>query len=312
MLKVCKLVYQTAFAHANAYTGCTDTACATGVPISTVPSIASSWYSRTHVTTAPWQTSVTKPATGCATVTMTDGTDNFCYCADGMIKGLQLGISSTTSTTACSGAMPTGFKSVPMPGKSSPKWANPPTDDACKSGKVLDASCWEKLDMSNYVTAWWNTFNTTCEGQPFSECFYYSATKYSPSKCSILNSNPACALPKWDDFEDQWNGIRNFYVAVSLSYSSKIINFTADYTQWNIWKVNQFFLNYYTAIGLAQTTATDRLGGIVTLIDPIKKTNVGLNDVLTALSTGLAFLGPSNVVVKLFLVAVTQTAAVSK
>ncbi|KAF4628775.1 hypothetical protein G7Y89_g9378 [Cudoniella acicularis] len=79
-------------------------------------------------------------------------------------------------------------------------------------------------------------------------------------------------LRNWSDFKNQWNGIRNFYVA------------------WNIFNINAFYSNYYNAISDASQIATDNLGTIITIIDPVQDTNVFANDLLTALSVGLAFI----------------------
>ena len=55
--------------------------------------------------------------------------------------------------------------------------------------------------------------------------------------------------------------------------------------------VNQFFLSWWTAVGDAASTASDNVGEIVQLLDPLSSTNTVLDDVLITL-TGIFSLVP--------------------
>ena len=59
---------------------------------------------------------------------------------------------------------------------------------------------------------------------------------------------------------------------------------------WNIWNLNGLFSNYYQAIFNAQSTVTNELQNIIDTIDPVQTVNAALNDILTALTVGLAFI----------------------
>lgn len=74
-----------------------------------------------------------------------------------------------------------------------------------------------------------------------------------------------------------------------------------------------FFLNYYGAIGDASAIASDMVGTIISITDPPKKQNVGLNILLTALSTGLAFIpGPEAYLGKALVIGAQQAPGVAK
>ena len=90
----------------------------------------------------------------------------------------------------------------------------------CTDGSSPDASCFNALDLPDYIMHWWTANEASCRQQEFAACFYASATKYAPSDCSQINNDAACTQPTWSDFSGSDNGIQNFYVA------------------WNIWSVD--------------------------------------------------------------------------
>jgi hypothetical protein len=129
-------------------------------------------------------------------------------------------------TTACSTSgfsLPTDYVEVPEITETAKElWAQPPADDVagnCTTGEVLDMRCWEAMDMDEYVKWWWGAFNGTCEGKAFAQCFYIAMTPFSNVDCSIFDLNSPCAgsVPEYNYFQDKWNGVRNYYVAVSHS-----------------------------------------------------------------------------------------------
>lgn len=206
----------------------TDTICVGGrFPISTNANAASS-YAALVSSLVP----VSVPDSGCAIGTKHDGSnEGYCTCAgSGKASASSvstiLAYSSGNLTTVCNtGAVsvPTNYVEVPEiktePSDAQhPIWADAPSDAVagnCTQADILDARCWEALQMDAYVKWWWGAFNGSCEGTQFAQCFYKLMTPYSPSDCSILAVDAPCKQPAWIDFKDQWNGVRNAYVAVS-------------------------------------------------------------------------------------------------
>jgi hypothetical protein len=153
-------------------------------------------------------------------------------------------------------------------GTYAPDWTVDPTGP-CADPSHPDASCWDTLNMAGFVDWWWGEYEHLCAGAGFGDCFYDKQTPYSPALCSQLNSNPACTQPKWDDFKNKtWNAARTFYTA------------------WNIWNMNGFYHDYYTTIGDSSSIASDSIGKIAGIIDPVKASiliRILLNFVLTLL-----------------------------
>ena len=58
----------------------------------------------------------------------------------------------------------------------------------------------------------------------------------------------------------------------------------------NIWAINNFFTSRYFAMQLAMQQASQDIADMGLTIDPDQKTNFVLDDILTALTIGLAFL----------------------
>ena len=206
----------------------TDTVCVgSRFPISTNSKIASS-----EAAIVSSLVPVAVPDQGCAIGTKHDGSNQgYCTCAGSGSASASsvstiLAYSSGNLTTVCNtgaGSVPTNYVEVPEIKTEDitaqhPIWANSPTDAVagnCTSADILDARCWEALNMDDYVKWWWGAFNSTCEGTQFAECFYKVMTPYSPSDCSILAVDGPCRQPAWADFKNNWNGVRNAYVAVS-------------------------------------------------------------------------------------------------
>ncbi|KAL2045209.1 hypothetical protein N7G274_002291 [Stereocaulon virgatum] len=107
----------------------------------------------------------------------------------------------------------------------------------------------------------------------FAECYYANAVSgYSPWACDKINANAECKQPVWADFKNMWNGQGHFYVA------------------WTIWNLNSLFSNYYQAIFNAQGTVATQISSIINIINPVKPADTTIEDILTALSVGLAFI----------------------
>ncbi|KAI9845506.1 MAG: hypothetical protein M1837_004845 [Sclerophora amabilis] len=61
------------------------------------------------------------------------------------------------------------------------------------------------------------------------------------------------------------------------------------YVVYNIYKINRFFTTWFYATLFAKSQASDSITNIIQTINPPEKTNVLLNDILSALIAGLAF-----------------------
>lgn len=82
---------------------------------------------------------------------------------------------------------------------------------------------------------------------------------------------------------------------------------------WNIWNLNGLFANYYQAIFNAQSTVTNELQTIIDTIDPVQTVNAALDDILTALTVGLAFIpGFGGALIKGIIIAAQQAPGVAK
>lgn len=84
----------------------------------------------------------------------------------------------------------------------------------CTNGAVPDASCFNALDLPDYIMNWYKGAN--CGSVGFADCFYAQKTKYAPSKCDQLNGDAACTEPVWNDFSGNFNGPEDFYVAWNI------------------------------------------------------------------------------------------------
>jgi hypothetical protein len=61
--------------------------------------------------------------------------------------------------------------------------------------------------------------------------------------------------------------------------------------------MNYWFINWWTAVSTAQITASEYISNITDIINPVKTTNVALNNILAAFSVGLSFIpGPESVI----------------
>ena len=149
-----------------------------------------------------------------------------------------------------------------------------PSDCSDPAGIVpLNPQCWTALNISQHIMDWSATHNTTCQsGTPFASCFL-RVLDMGQEDCIDITIG-TCPTPSWIQFKKNNISVEDFYVA------------------YNIYSVYTFFNGYYTAIGNARSAATDSIGAIVALLDPPKKTNGLLNDLLTALSVGISFLAP--------------------
>ncbi|CAD6582637.1 MAG: hypothetical protein ASARMPREDX12_000995 [Alectoria sarmentosa] len=85
--------------------------------------------------------------------------------------------------------------------------------------------------------------------------------------------------------------------------------------------INSFFTNWYTALQYATSQAALTVTPIITLVDPPSNTNMALNDVLTALTAGLAIIaapeigpaldGAAGAVASIFSAAIQQAPGVA-
>ncbi|KAK0512349.1 hypothetical protein JMJ35_005477 [Cladonia borealis] len=130
----------------------------------------------------------------------------------------------------------------------------------------INPSCWNTLDMSQYTYNWWTSNEDICgTTSSFSACFW---DRYGLSSIDCTGIQPStCVFPTNTNFTTQ-----DYYIA------------------YNIFGINQVFNSYWQGMGNANSIAAENIGAIVQLLDPPKKTNVHLNEVLLALGTALQFL----------------------
>ena len=130
----------------------------------------------------------------------------------------------------------------------------------------IDPSCWVTLDMSQYTYDWWTNNEIICGTHSnFSACFW---DRHGLSSIDCTGIQPStCVFPTNTNFTAQ-----DYYIA------------------YNIFGINQVFNSYWQGIGNANAIAAENIGTMVQLLNPPKKTNVHLNEVLIALGTGLQFL----------------------
>ena len=120
--------------------------------------------------------------------------------------------------------------------------------------------------MSQYTYNWWKNNQKICGASSnFSTCFW---DRHGLSSIDCTGIQPStCIFPTSMNFTAQ-----DYYIA------------------YNIYGINQVFNSYWQGMENANTIAAESIGAIVQLIDPPKKTNVHLNEVLLALATSLQFL----------------------
>lgn len=153
-----------------------------------------------------------------------------------------------------------------------------------------DPSCWDTLNMTQYTHDWWTNNQELCgTNASFSSCFW---ERHGLASIDCTGIQPStCVFPTSAKFTAQ-----DYYLA------------------YNIYGINQVFNSYWQGMGNANTLAAESIGAIVQLIDPPKKTNVHLNEVLLALATSLQFLNMLSVagLVKGIVVANQQSPQVFK
>ena len=144
--------------------------------------------------------------------------------------------------------------------------------------------------MSQYTYNWWKNNKEICgTTSNFSACFW---DRHGLSSIDCTGIQPStCIFPTSTNFTAQ-----DYYIA------------------YNIYGINQVFNSYWQGMENANTLAVESIGAIVQLIDPPRKTNVHLNEVLLALATSLQFLNVVSVagLVKGIIVANQQSPQVFK
>lgn len=158
----------------------------------------------------------------------------------------------------------------------------PRQTDCTVLNQGFDPSCWSVLGLSKYLDNWnkttpvctANNGNGCCNpDELWSNCFIRLATNgLRTDDCSIINK--ACASePTYA--EEQVTSViapEVYYIVHSIYY------------------MNDFFTSWYDALDSASISALFVAQPIINEIDPEQKSRFGLNDLLTALTVGLAFL----------------------
>ncbi|KAI9696925.1 MAG: hypothetical protein M1820_008000 [Bogoriella megaspora] len=258
-----------------------------------VPSFASP--ARSFGTTIPTKTQGVHPRDGTPSPEPTpycipfqdpdNGVEGYCQCTDDNSYSFANGSNVCPYTSPGPAALSVTSVSSSLPPT--------PPDPRCTDGAQPDETCFNSLDLPDYIQNWWDENQNDCDDDTgFADCWYAKKTKYAPSKCNQLNTDPACEQPKWNDFKDlKENSIQDFYVS------------------WNIWNTQGFFLDLYNGIGGADQTVQDGLSAIVTLLDPPQETGPpkALEYVLDALSFGLSLYSEGSILTKALLRSAPQT-----
>jgi hypothetical protein len=131
--------------------------------------------------------------------------------------------------------------------------------------------------MDGFLQWWWGEYESTCNKTSayhgFGDCFVNIMTDIGPSNCSIIDAHETCKSPSSGIFEKYpWNYVRIFYAT------------------WSVFNINGFFSDYHSTIGGVSSIASGSIANIAKIVQPADNTNVELNDVLSVLSFGLAFL----------------------
>ena len=144
--------------------------------------------------------------------------------------------------------------------------------------------------MTKYTQDWWAKNSADCTGVGFSTCFF---GKHGLGTRDCTGIKPQfCPVP---DFAAN-SSAQDFYIF------------------YNIYAINEVFNSLWTAVGNANGLAADSVGAIVKLLNPTKPPqNLLLNDLLTALSAGLALIpGSASEIVNLVVHAAQQAPGVVK
>ena len=154
----------------------------------------------------------------------------------------------------------------------------------------IASSCWDTLGMTQYTQDWWTKNSAACAGLGFSTCFL-ELHNLGTRDCTGIKPG-ACPVP-----DAPKNGsAQDFYIL------------------YNIYSINQVFNSLYTAVGNANTLASESIGAIIELLNPTRPPkNLLLNDLLTALSAGLALIpGAESGIINLVVHAAQQAPGVVK
>jgi hypothetical protein len=159
--------------------------------------------------------------------------------------------------------------------------------EPCNNPSVsgVDPSCWDTLGMTQYTQTWYAAHKDICDTPSnFSSCFW-EIQALSSMDCTAIEPS-ACSFPMSKNFT-----AKDFYIA------------------YNIYGINQVFNSYWRGMGNANGLAAERVGAIVELLDPPKRSSVLVNEILIALAAGLQFLNVLSVagVIKAIVVANQQS-----
>ncbi|KAI9852206.1 MAG: hypothetical protein M1838_001443 [Thelocarpon superellum] len=131
----------------------------------------------------------------------------------------------------------------------------------------VNASCWNDLNMTVWVQKWY-AMHTCDSDEGFAACFL-RINGMGSVNCTALNQQSCGSwLAEFVPNRDP----EIFYVLT------------------NIYGINNFFNSWYLATNFAATHAGTKIRKIVALLDPPKKKGVLLQDLITALLVGLAFI----------------------
>ena len=163
---------------------------------------------------------------------------------------------------------------------------------------ALDSVCWTTLNLTQWIIHWSKTTGT-CEDddedqcclvrEVWSTCFLRIYQAGSGSNCTQINSNTYSFTPDLTSNVNKNASAEVHYIIQNIYGRLHPMACNRCLTQSPA--INNLFTTLYFAMELAAQQASQSIPGIIETVDPLRKTNVFLNDILTVLTVGLAFVG---------------------
>ncbi|KAI9711439.1 MAG: hypothetical protein M1812_007184 [Candelaria pacifica] len=156
----------------------------------------------------------------------------------------------------------------------------------CTNGGEYDPLCWDALDLTSWLNEWYSTTPICAATPPIDNRFCRLSEEAwtttflriaqggkGGTGCLLLNS--CTNTPSWADLRTDLNETE------TARY---------QYVRYAIYSLNFFFTSWHGAMFEALVEAQGLVENIVLTVDPPRTQHVGLSNILTSVSAGLAFL----------------------
>lgn len=136
--------------------------------------------------------------------------------------------------------------------------------------------CWEVLNVTGYLNDWvaFNQKKCDSENMGFADCFLYLEVG-AGANCTSFTGRSSCSYPDSKAFVGHTNGAQAYYVA------------------YNIWNIQNWFFNYYLAVGGANGLAADNVNTIARTLNVPLPRSFPIMDLLAGLAWAFGLLSPS-------------------